>query len=134
MIVPQVLCGGTSQDRDWPEDDLIVVDRAVFLLLDFLSYKVNFFFRALMFVYNNFDATIPAMDLSEEDKNFIALINKELKSYIDNNERMRWVCYAKKWASYLAVHFDSSMSILVVVLCLNWDKREFSLMNVRQRW
>ena len=49
-----------------------------------------------MFVYNNFDATIPAMDLSEEDKNFIALINKELKSYIDNNERMRWVCYGKK--------------------------------------
>lgn len=66
------------------------------MLLDFLSYKVNFFFRALMFVYNNFDATIPAMDLSEEDKNFIALINKELKSYIDNNERMRWVCYGKK--------------------------------------
>ena len=134
MIVPQVLCGGTSQDRDWPEDDLIVVNRAVFLLLDFLSYKVNFFFRALMFVYNNFDATIPAMDLGEEDKNFIALINKELKSYIDNNERMRWVCCGKKWASYLAVHFDSSMSILVVVLCLNWDKRKFSFYSNAAWW
>lgn len=70
-----------------------------------------------MFVYNNFDATIPAMDLNEEDKNFIALINRELKSYIDNNERMRWVCYCKKRASRLAVQYDSFMSFLVVVLC-----------------
>ena len=79
-----------------------------------------------MFVYNNFDATIPTMDLGEEDKNFIALINRELKSYIDNNERMRWVCCCKKRASHLAVQYDFFFSFLVVVLCLNWDKREFS--------
>lgn len=49
----------------------------------------NFINRALMFVYNNFGGVIPEMDLTEDDKNFIALINKELKSYIDNNEKMR---------------------------------------------
>ena len=42
-----------------------------------------------MFVHNNFGGTVPAMDLTEEDKNFIALINKELKTYIDDLEKMR---------------------------------------------
>lgn len=42
-----------------------------------------------MFVQNNFAASIPAMELTDEDKNFIALINKELKTYIDNLEKMR---------------------------------------------
>ena len=46
-------------------------------------------FRALMFVSNNFGGVVPKMDLTEDDKNFIALINKELKSYIDDNEKMR---------------------------------------------
>ena len=44
-----------------------------------------------MFVHNNFGGVIPAMELNEDDKNFIALINKELKSYVDNLERMRYV-------------------------------------------
>ena len=42
-----------------------------------------------MFVHNNFGGAVPAMDLTEEDKNFIALINKELKTYIDDLEKMR---------------------------------------------
>lgn len=42
-----------------------------------------------MFVHNNFGGVIPTVDLNEDDKNFIALINKELKSYIDNLEKMR---------------------------------------------
>lgn len=50
-------------------------------------------FRALMFVSNNFGGVVPKMDLTEDDKNFIALINKELKSYIDDNEKMRWVFF-----------------------------------------
>ncbi|PFX24554.1 Methionine--tRNA ligase, cytoplasmic [Stylophora pistillata] len=49
----------------------------------------NFINRALMFVQNNFDSCIPAMALTDEDKKFIALINKELKTYIDNLEKMR---------------------------------------------
>ena len=46
-----------------------------------------------MFVSNNFGGVVPKMDLTEDDKNFIALINKELKSYIDDNEKMRWVFF-----------------------------------------
>lgn len=42
-----------------------------------------------MFVHNNFGGAIPAMKLTEDDKNFIALINKELKTYIDDLEKMR---------------------------------------------
>ena len=42
-----------------------------------------------MFVHNNFGGVVPAMDLTEEDNNFIALINKELKTYIDDLEKMR---------------------------------------------
>ena len=42
-----------------------------------------------MFVHNNFGGAVPAMNLTEEDKNFIALINKELKTYIDDLEKMR---------------------------------------------
>ena len=55
----------------------------------FLWLNINYFYRALMFVQNNFGASIPAMELTDEDKNFIALINKELKTYIDNLEKMR---------------------------------------------
>lgn len=43
-----------------------------------------------MFVHNNFGGAVPAMDLIEEDKNFIALINKELKTYIDDLEKTRY--------------------------------------------
>ena len=43
-----------------------------------------------MFVQNFFGGAIPIIDLTDEDKNFIALINKELKTYIDDLEKMRW--------------------------------------------
>ena len=42
-----------------------------------------------MFVQNNFGGAIPALELTDEDKNFIALINKELKTYIDDLQKMR---------------------------------------------
>ena len=42
-----------------------------------------------MFIQNNFSGVVPNMTLKDEDKNFIALINKDLKSYIDNLEKMR---------------------------------------------
>ena len=55
----------------------------------FVPFKTELFSRALMFVHNNFGGAVPAMDLTEEDKNFIALVNKELKTYIDDLEKMR---------------------------------------------
>lgn len=42
-----------------------------------------------MFVQNFFGGALPIIDLTDEDKNFIALINKELKTYIDDLEKMR---------------------------------------------
>ena len=92
-----------------------------------------------MFVYNNFDATIPTMDLGEEDKNFIALINRELKSYIDNNERMRWVCCCKKRASHLVVQYDFFFELLGSSFVFELGQKGIQLlfkrilMNVRQR-
>ena len=53
-------------------EDMLVID------------KFFLFFSALMFVQKNFDGSIPAMELTDDDKKFIALINKELKTYIDN--------------------------------------------------
>ena len=53
-------------------EDMLVID------------KFFLFFSDLMFVQNNFDGSIPAMELTDDDKKFIALINKELKTYIDN--------------------------------------------------
>ncbi|XP_015750952.1 PREDICTED: methionine--tRNA ligase, cytoplasmic-like [Acropora digitifera] len=86
-----------GHDGGGGEGDFLSLQDSAFSWTDFvlknnselLNNFGNFVNRALMFVYNNFDATIPTMDLGEEDKNFIALINRELKSYIDNNERMR---------------------------------------------
>ena len=58
-------------------EDMLVID------------KFFLFFSDLMFVQNNFDGSIPAMELTDDDKKFIALINKELKTYIDNLEKIR---------------------------------------------
>ena len=48
------------------------------------------FFRALMFVSNNFDGTIQMMDLTADDLNILALINRELHTYIDNMEEAKY--------------------------------------------
>lgn len=44
-----------------------------------------------MFLNNNFNGIIPNMDLKDEDKNFIALVNRELKSFVDNMEKIRYL-------------------------------------------
>ncbi|XP_068671527.1 methionine--tRNA ligase, cytoplasmic-like isoform X2 [Montipora foliosa] len=73
-----------NQDSAFSWSDFVLKNNS-----ELLNNFGNFINRALMFLHNNFDGVVPTMDLSDEDKNFIALINKELKSYIDNNERMR---------------------------------------------
>lgn len=54
-----------------------------------------------MFVHNNFGGAVPAMDLIEEDKNFIALINKELKTYIDDLEKTRYDSQNQGYFSFI---------------------------------
>ncbi len=43
-----------------------------------------------MFVSNSFDGSIQQMDLSADDFNLIALVTRELRSYIDNMENARF--------------------------------------------
>ena len=42
-----------------------------------------------MFVSNSFGGSIQQMDLSADDFNLIALVTRELRSYIDNMENAR---------------------------------------------
>uniref|UniRef100_A0A182YGX9 Methionine--tRNA ligase, cytoplasmic n=1 Tax=Anopheles stephensi TaxID=30069 RepID=A0A182YGX9_ANOST len=49
----------------------------------------NFFNRALVFCEKFFDSTVPAMTLTEEDYTLLALINRELKGYVNQMEKAR---------------------------------------------
>ena len=40
-----------------------------------------------MFVSNNFGGVVQEMNLTEEDQELLALINRELQTYIDNMEQ-----------------------------------------------
>ncbi|KAJ7385494.1 hypothetical protein OS493_015064 [Desmophyllum pertusum] len=73
-----------NQDSAFSWSDFIMKNNT-----ELLNNFGNFVNRALMFVHNNYGGEIPAMELTEEDKNFIVLINKELKTYIDDLEKMR---------------------------------------------
>ena len=42
-----------------------------------------------MFLKNNFDSTIPPMNLTMEDFSLIALITRELKAYISSLECLK---------------------------------------------
>ena len=46
-------------------------------------------FRALMFLANSFGGVVQDMDLEEEDQQLLALVTRELQSYIDNLEHGR---------------------------------------------
>lgn len=46
--------------------------------------------RALTFVSNNFAGEIPAVELMDDDKELLALITRELKSYLENMEKIRY--------------------------------------------
>uniref|UniRef100_A0A182R1F6 Methionine--tRNA ligase, cytoplasmic n=1 Tax=Anopheles farauti TaxID=69004 RepID=A0A182R1F6_9DIPT len=49
----------------------------------------NFINRALVFCEKFFDSTIPVMTLTEEDYTLLALINRELKGYVQQMEKAR---------------------------------------------
>ena len=60
-----------------------------------VSWGVVFFhwvlrcFRALMFLANSFGGVVQDMELEEEDQQLLALVTRELQSYIDNLEHGR---------------------------------------------
>ena len=46
-------------------------------------------FRAVVFLEKNFSKTVPAIVLMDEDKKLIALVNRELKEYIQLMELIK---------------------------------------------
>ncbi|XP_048579966.1 methionine--tRNA ligase, cytoplasmic isoform X2 [Nematostella vectensis] len=56
---------------------------------ELLNNLGNFINRALMFLQNNFAGKIPDLELMDEDTNFIALVNRELKVYYENMDKLR---------------------------------------------
>ena len=42
-----------------------------------------------MFLSNNFNKQMPTITLNEEDKKLIALVNRELKQYIELMDRIK---------------------------------------------
>ena len=45
--------------------------------------------RGLTFVKNNFGGTIPEMKIGDNEAELLALVTRELKSYIDNLEKIK---------------------------------------------
>ena len=46
-------------------------------------------FRALMFVHNNFRGQIGVMELMDIDRELLVMVNRELKTYINNLEHIK---------------------------------------------
>ncbi|XP_067686292.1 methionine--tRNA ligase, cytoplasmic-like isoform X2 [Haliotis asinina] len=73
-----------SQDSAFSWDDFLLKNNS-----ELLNNIGNFINRALTFVANFFEGAIQDMNLSVEDKQLIALINRELATYVDNMENAR---------------------------------------------
>ncbi|XP_062603624.1 methionine--tRNA ligase, cytoplasmic-like isoform X3 [Saccostrea cucullata] len=73
-----------SQDSSFSWDDFQLKNNS-----ELLNNLGNFINRALMFVSNNFGGEIQEMNLTEEDFHLLALVNRELQTYIDNMEQIK---------------------------------------------
>lgn len=56
---------------------------------ELLNNLGNFINRALSFISNNFGGQIPPCELTEEDRELLALVTRELTGYLDNMEKIR---------------------------------------------
>ncbi|XP_074036652.1 methionyl-tRNA synthetase 1 [Leptinotarsa decemlineata] len=74
-----------SQDSSFSWNDLVIKNNS-----ELLNNLGNFINRALMFVKNNFDKTIPEMNPNNEDYTLLALCTKELKGYIASLEKAKF--------------------------------------------
>ncbi|XP_053392542.1 methionine--tRNA ligase-like [Mercenaria mercenaria] len=73
-----------TQDSSFSWDDFLLKNNS-----ELLNNLGNFINRALTFVSNSFGGTIQEMVLNADDYNLLALVNRELKTYIDNMESAR---------------------------------------------
>jgi len=80
-----------SQDSAFKWDDLMTKNNS-----ELLANLGNFINRATKFTKDNFDSTIPEMNLNEDDWEIVARVNQELTSYIgfleDGREREAITC------------------------------------------
>lgn len=73
-----------TQDSYFSWSDLMLKNNS-----ELLNNLGNFINRALMFVSNSFGGIIPDMDFSQEDKIFLAQVNRELHTYLNLLENVR---------------------------------------------
>ncbi|XP_048727649.2 methionine--tRNA ligase, cytoplasmic-like [Ostrea edulis] len=73
-----------SQDSSFSWDDFQLKNNS-----ELLNNLGNFINRALMFVSNNFGGEIQKMNLTDEDFHLLALVNRELRTYIENMEQVK---------------------------------------------
>lgn len=73
-----------SQDSSFSWDDFQLKNNS-----ELLNNLGNFINRALMFVSNSFGGVIQEMTLTPDDFHLLALVNRELASYIDNMEQIK---------------------------------------------
>ena len=71
-----------SQDSSFSWDDFLLKNNS-----ELLNNLGNFINRALMFLSTNFDGVVQEMNLNDDDKELLALINRELQTYIENMEQ-----------------------------------------------
>ncbi|XP_063424001.1 methionine--tRNA ligase, cytoplasmic-like isoform X3 [Mytilus trossulus] len=71
-----------SQDSSFSWDDFLLKNNS-----ELLNNLGNFINRGLKFLSDNFGGVIQEMNLKDEDKELLALINRELQTYIDNMEQ-----------------------------------------------
>lgn len=73
-----------SQDSSFSWSDLVTKNNS-----ELLNNLGNFINRALVFAKNNFNKTIPKMELDQEDYNLLALCTRELKGYVASLEKAK---------------------------------------------
>ncbi|KAK2171758.1 hypothetical protein NP493_1029g04013 [Ridgeia piscesae] len=73
-----------SQDSAFSWDDFMLKNNG-----ELLNNLGNFINRALMFVHNNFGGEIGVMELMDIDRELLVMVNRELKTYINNLEHIK---------------------------------------------
>ncbi|XP_054162741.1 methionine--tRNA ligase, cytoplasmic-like [Oppia nitens] len=73
-----------SQDTTFSWTDLMNKNNS-----ELLNNLGNFINRALVFINNNFDNTIPQMNLLDIEKTLLAQINREINAYIDLMDKVK---------------------------------------------
>lgn len=73
-----------AQDSSFSWNDLVARNNS-----ELLNNLGNFINRALVFCEKNFNSTISAIQLTEDEHNLLALINREIKGYILSMEKAK---------------------------------------------